>query len=60
MAAAGWANRRILIDLRLGEIWLERAERVDHLLILAEVDVAIIGRDVHEHRNFQVLYMEDR
>ena len=60
VAAAGEANRRILVDLRFGERRLQRSKGVDRLLILAEVHVAVIRRDVNENRDFQVLYMEDR
>ena len=60
VAAAARDPRRILVDLRLGERRLECAKRVDHLLVFAEIHVAIVRRDVNENRDFQVLYVEDR
>src|SRR5213075_1716696 len=60
MAASTRSLWWILVDLRLGQLGLERNQRVDHLLVFAEEHVAVVRRDVDEHRDLEVIDVIDR
>src|SRR3954454_8735203 len=59
-AVEGVAARRIVVDRRLGELRLARAQRVDELHVLLEVHVLVVARHADVERNLQLVDVVER
>src|SRR5688572_14008129 len=60
VTAARRARYGVDVHLRLGEIRLARPQRIDNLLILDVVDVGVVGGDVDEERDPELVNVVER